>query len=412
MTAAGPEARPGTRGAGGSEGEGQPAPRPARVLYVIGSLNVGGSERHLLHLVSRLNRSRFYPMVCCLFQTGPLYRQAQASGVPCVALNIRRTPNSFTTACRLAAGALRLFRLICRERITILDAFLFQAYTVAIPSAWLAGVPVRIAQRRGLATSKPRLPGRRLLERLVNRLTTQVVANSRATARDVAEDEGLPAERIRVIHNGVEVPAGPPPPGARPPGLPAAGRIILCVANLIHYKGHLDLLEAAAAALPGHPDAALVLVGDGAMRRTIEEAVARSGLQGRVHLLGQREDVPALLAAADLFVLPSHEESFSNALLEAMAHGLPVIATAVGGNAEIVEDGVSGVLVPPRDPAALAGALAALLEDPAAARRMGEQGRARAAKLFPVDRMVQETEALYAALLERHRPARGAGRAG
>jgi glycosyltransferase involved in cell wall biosynthesis len=383
-------------------------PRPARVLYVIGSLNLGGSERHVLHLVSRLDRARFAPLVCCLFQTGPLYREAQASGVPCIALNIRRTPNSFTTACRLAAGAVRLYRLIRRERVAILDAFLFQAYTVAIPSAWLAGVPVRIAQRRGLAASKPRLPGRRLLERLVNRLTTQVVANSRATAQDTSEDEGLPAERICVIHNGVEVPDGPPPQGVRPRGLPATGRIVLCVANLIHYKGHLDLLAAAGAVFSAHPDVALALVGEGAMRRRLEEAVARLGLGGRVHRLGQREDIPALLAAADLFVLPSHQESFSNALLEAMAHGLPVIATAVGGNTEIVEDGVSGILVPPRDPAALGEAMIRLLRDPASARRMGQEARARVAKRFCLQRMVQETETLYGALLARRPAGHGA----
>ncbi len=375
------------------------------ILYIIGSLNLGGSERHLVHLATRLDPTRFQPMICCLVERGPLFARAQASGVPCVCLDVRLTSQRVRSYWGLAVRLVRLVRLMRRHRIAIVDAYLFLAYAVAIPCAWLARVPIRIAQRRGLHTSKPPVPGRQLLERLVNRLTTQVVANSQAVARDTAQDEGLPAGRIAVIHNGVEIPDAPSGARGRPPGLPE-GRIVLCVANLISYKGHLDLVAAAADTLPAHPDVSLVLVGDGGMRRPIEEAVARHGLQGRVHVLGQREDVPALLAAADLFVLPSHEEGFSNALLEAMARGLPVIATAVGGNRETVEDGVSGLLVPPRDPAALARALGALLGDPAAARHMGQAGRARVAAHFTLDRMVQETEALYEALLRR----RGAGR--
>ncbi len=383
---------------------------PVPILYVIGSLNLGGSERHLLHLATRLDRTRFKPMICCLVETGPLFAVAQGRGVPCVCLHLRLTRRRIGTAWRLVRGLARLIRLMRHERVVIVEGYLFLAYALAIPCAWLARVPVRIAQRRGLHTSKPPWPGRRLLERIVNRLTTQVVANSRAVARDTMEDESLPAGRIHVIHNGVDVPPDPVSEDVRHPALPADRRIILCVANLIHYKGHLDLLAAAAAVLPAFPDAALVLVGEGSVRGAIEEAVARSGLQGRVQLLGRREDVPALLAAADLFVLPSHEEGFPNALLEAMAYGLPVVATAVGGTLEIVEDGVSGILVPPRSPAALAQAIATLLGDPAAARRMGQAGRARAAKLFPLDRMVQETETLYGALLGRHLPGAPAGR--
>ena len=381
---------------------GQHAPRragPVPVLYVIGSLNLGGSERHLLQLTTRLDPARFRPMICCLFETGPLYGAALRAGVSCVCFNIRGRHNRLLTGWNILRAAARLVRLMRRERIVIVDAYLFAAYAIAIPCGWLARVPIRIVQPRGLRTSKPSIPGRRLLEQVVNRLAAVVVANSHAVARDLAEDEGLPAERIAVIRNGVAIPNEPLGARGRPPGLPDTGRIILCVANLIYYKGHLDLLAAAAEVLPAFPDAALFLVGEGSMRGAIEEAIAHYGLEGRAHLLGRREEVSALLAAADLFVLPSHEEGFSNALLEAMAHGVPVIATTVGGNVEAVEDGVSGLLVPPRDHIALAKALTTLLGDPAAAQRMGRLGRDRAVKLFPVDRMVEETENLYAALL-------------
>lgn len=387
-----------------------PAGAPVPVLYVIGSLNLGGSERHLLHLATRLDRTRFRPMICCLVETGPLFRIAQARGVACSCLHLRLTRQGIRTGWRLAGGLARLIRLMRREGVVILDAYLFLAYILAVPCAWLAGVPIRIAQRRGLRTSKPGWPGRHHLERCVNRLTTQVVANSQAVARDTMEDESLPAGRIRVIHNGVEVPARPVGQDARPDGMPPGRRVILCVANLIHYKGHLDLLAAAAEVLPAFPDVALVLVGDGPMRPALADAVDRDGLRGRVHFLGHRADVSDLLAASDLFVLSSHEEGFSNALLEAMAHGLPVVATAVGGNLEAVEDGVTGLLVPPRDAGALAKAMMSLLADPPASSRMGQMGRARAAKLFPLDRMVHETETLYSALLDRHAPRAPSGR--
>jgi glycosyltransferase involved in cell wall biosynthesis len=372
-----------------------------RVLYVIGSLNVGGSERHILHLVNGLDRARFEPMICCLYQTGPLYPVAQAHGVPCCCLHMRRRGNSLLTVWHLARGAARLVRLMRQEQVTIVDAYLFLSYTLAIPCAWLAGVPVRIAQPRNLRTVKPPLVGRRLLERLVNRLVTRVVANAQAVAQDTMEDEGVPVHRMAVIYNGVAIPEESPGEGVRPPGWPAAKRIILCVANLRHGKGHHDLLAAATQVLPRFPDVALVLVGEGALRAALEARVAHAGLRDRVHFLGQREDVPALLAAAKLFVLPSHEEGFPNALLEAMAHGLPVVATRVGGVPEAVVHGETGLLVPPQDPAALAEALGALLRDPDLAQKMGRAGRERAASQFTLDRMVRETEALYAELLAR-----------
>ncbi len=161
------------------------------ILYVIGSLNLGGSERHLVHLATHLDHTRFKPMICCLVETGPLFAVAQSRGVSCVCLHLRLTRHRIGTAWRLARGIARLIYLMRRERVVIVHAYLFLAYVLAIPCAWAARVPVRIAQRRGLHTSKPPWSWRHRLERIVNRLTTQVVANSRAVARWRTSSSGV-----------------------------------------------------------------------------------------------------------------------------------------------------------------------------------------------------------------------------
>ncbi len=187
---------------------------------------------------------------------------------------------------------------------------------------------------------------------------------------------------------------------------PRTPAVILYVANLFPYKGHLDLVEAAAAVTARFPKAHFLLAGreegtGGQVRRRIEEL----GLQEQVRLLGPRDDVPALMAAADLVVHPSHEEGFSNTILEAMSAGKAVVATAVGGIPEAVEDGVTAILVPSRSPERLAEVLVSLLTDPARARAMGEAGRRRVRERFPLEKMVRGIEGLYDELLSGRGPA-------
>jgi glycosyltransferase involved in cell wall biosynthesis len=177
--------------------------------------------------------------------------------------------------------------------------------------------------------------------------------------------------------------------------LEADAPVALCLARLSPEKDVGNFLEAAA--LLPEAGARFLVAGDGPLLPTLRHQIAFLGLEGRATLLGRRDGVPTLLAAADLLCLPSREEGLSLAALEAMAAGLPLVATRVGGLPEAVEDGKTGLLVPPRDPSALAGALARLLTDPARARAMGAAGRARAAACFTRDRMLQATHAVYEA---------------
>ena len=169
----------------------------------------------------------------------------------------------------------------------------------------------------------------------------------------------------------------------------------MCVASLKEQKGHRFLVEAAAKVLPGMPDAHVLLVGDGTLRPALERQIAEAGLEGRVHLLGERRDVASLLLAADAFVLPSLWEGFSVALVEAMASGLPVIATAVSGTTQVLQDGVSGWLVAPGDAERLAGAMEMLLADPAEASRRGRAARARVETGFSARAQAERYAALY-----------------
>ena len=182
-------------------------------------------------------------------------------------------------------------------------------------------------------------------------------------------------------------------------GIPEACPLVFVFCRLNQMKGVDYFLEAAAKVARQRPDVRFLIAGDGAHKRELEYRAAEVGLRDRTIFAGFRCDVPALLAEASLSVLPSLSEGLSNSLLESMAAGVPAIAARVGGNPEVIDDEVTGLLVPPRDPAALAGAMERLLEDQQLARRFGEAGRRRVEENFSVERSVREIERLYGRLV-------------
>jgi glycosyltransferase involved in cell wall biosynthesis len=254
-----------------------------------------------------------------------------------------------------------------------------------LPGAALAGVPARIGSRRELNPDKS--PSQIRLQRLAYRCATKVVANSPA-ARRMLEREGVAPASIAVIPNGVDLAAF-----ARDKPASTVRRFIT-VANLRAEKNHETLLAAAAALQRVYSDVEFQIVGDGPRRQQLEQLAHDRGLS-RVTFLGHREDVAALLAAADAFVLPSRSEAFPNGALEAMAAGLPVVASAVGGLLDLLEDGRTGLLVPPGDPEALAAALRSLIDAPERAAAIGRAARADVQQRYSFDRMVSSFEQLY-----------------
>jgi glycosyltransferase involved in cell wall biosynthesis len=240
-------------------------------------------------------------------------------------------------------------------------------------------------------------------ERLINPLVDRVVAVSPAVAEVTRREHGLPPDRLVTIENGVDVeawkPEGQPRAEARRElGLCEDEVAVGVIGHLSPVKGHADFLQAAARVSAQAPRTRFVLVGDGPLRAALEALATSLGLGTRVVFAGTRADMPRVLSALDVVAVPSHSEGMSNALLEAMAMALPVVATRVGGNPNVVCDGVTGRLVAPRDPSALARVLLDLVADPAARQSLGRAARRHVAENLSLSGMVRRYEELYRGL--------------
>jgi glycosyltransferase involved in cell wall biosynthesis len=364
---------------------------------VIGTLNRGGAEGQLVRLASGLDRTRFSPCVCSLTSGGPLEDALRVASVPVRVFGLRGlrpTRNPWA----IAREMWRFLQFVRAFKPDVVHGFLMHAYVPATFVARITGVPVVVASRRSLSHFKSGKPHWRLAERIANAFTDKLVANSEAVRADVIRFERVDRSFVDVVYNGIEAAeyCRPRDPVLRSVlGLDRREPVLAVIANLIHYKGHSCLLEALVQVRTRFPAMRTLVVGEGPMRSRIEAEIARADLQDAVVLVGSRSDVPALLAQADLLVHPSTEEGFSNVILEAMAAEKPVVASAVGGNAEAVVHGETGLLVPPRDAAALADAIISVLGAPDRARAMGAAGRRRVVEMFPVARMVQAYERLY-----------------
>jgi glycosyltransferase involved in cell wall biosynthesis len=352
----------------------------------------GGTERQMTELIRRLDRRRFRVHVACFHKEGAWLPRVEAQAASVVAFPIHGFARPAT-----AAQLFTFARWCRRERIAVVQTCDLYANTFGLPGAALAGVPVRIGSRRELNPDKS--AGQIRLQRHAYRCATKVVANSPAAER-ILREEGLAPGSIAVIPNGLD------PTAFREREAPARIRTIITVANLRPEKSHETLIAAAAVLLRDYPDLRFRMVGAGPRRRELEALVAARGLTDAFEFLGHREDVPALLAQADACVLPSRSEAFPNGAIEAMAAGLPLVASAVGGLLDLVDDGRTGVLVPPSEPDALAAALRAFIDDPARAHALGRTAQRDVLQRYSFDRMIAAFEDLYLTGLDARTSAR------
>ena len=370
---------------------------PVRVLYVVDHLKFGGAQTHLVQLLSKLDRRRFAPLVCALKPHGELRPVVEAMGVVVLDGGLGRTlmgPSGIGVVRRLA-------RILRQYRVDIVHSYLFHPNIVAPIAARLAGTRAAVVSKRSL-DRYPSFPVRCAV-RLGNALADRVMVNADAIGRFVAAEERCPPAKMVLIPNGVRDealrPAGDGSAKRAELGLPRDSRVIGAVSRLEWKKGLRHLLEAMPRIVDSVPEARLVVAGEGTLRPELTALAASLGIGDRLQLLGSRADTIELLAAFDVFVLPSVVEGMSNALIEAMAVGRPVVATDVGGNPEVVVDGETGLIVPPADPHALAAAVVKLLEAPELAVEMGAAGRRRVLEHYQIDVMTRRIEALYDSLL-------------
>lgn len=371
------------------------------------ALGVGGAEQQLLELARGMDKSRFKPIIVTLspFPQGQLEREARAAGLEVLSLNRRS---------RFDLGALwRAFRLLRQRRVDVVQPYLTPATLYGLLPALIAGTPVKIVTERcGLRAEVSWLNRlARNTEDFLSRFADSIVANSQ-TGKEYVVRRGLNPARARVIYNGVNLDrlattAEKVAQVRAAMGVPPGGRVVGIVAHLTPQKDHLTFLRAARIISQNQPQTRFALVGDGPLRPLLEREAAELGIAPLVAFCGIQRDIGSYIGSFDVAVQCSvDKEGCSNVILEAMAMGKPVVATEVGGNPELVEPRVSGLLVPPGDPQALAGAVISLLEDPNSCQAMGEKGRARVLATFSKERMVANYEQLWLELLEKKGRAR------
>ncbi|MCX6349002.1 MAG: glycosyltransferase [Candidatus Aureabacteria bacterium] len=368
---------------------------PIRVLYVIDKMVRAGAQRHLRQVVAGLSRPEFEPSLCCLLETGPLGEELKAGGLAVDTLGFRNVAGP-----RFLPAAFALARLARRRKADVLHAYLFAANIVSPLAGLLSGTPA-ITSRRDMGFWQRR---RHVwANRLGNLITSRITVNSLGVRDYVLNREKASASRVVLIHNGID----PGEIGAPSARTIAPGRriVIGALGNLRPVKGYDHLLQALALLIEEGRDCELRIGGrviDADYDRALRARAAAPGLAGRVVFSGEIAAVPDFLRTLDVFVLPSLSEGFPNALLEAMALGLPVVATAVGANPEVIRDGVDGFLVPPADPGALARRIGDLGAHPALSAALGRSARERVREEFSAARMCRSLENLYREVVKRN----------
>lgn len=365
-----------------------------RVVYMAHAFMVGGAEEMVLNLVRRLP-PRFEVSVCCLVQAGPIGEEIRSTGVDFRVLGVnpgRRRP----------LDVARIASYLRETRPTIVHTFLLTASLYGRAAAILARVPVVIGTEVNIYEHKRRHHA--WAERLLLQGTDCVVVSAESVKAFYVDQVHADPAKIEVVYNAVdwsqlaasrsrfEMRAS----FGAPPEAPLAG----IIARLTTQKAHVHLFDAMANT-PALGNLHLLVVGDGELREQLTRRVESLGLSGRVHFLGVRRDLGNVLGAIDMFVMPSLWEGLPLSMVLAMGAGLPVVATRVAGIPEVVQDGVTGLLVAPGDATALGSALARLVESEALRQRLGDAARRFATPRFGVDQYIASITGLYDTLVQR-----------
>lgn len=367
------------------------------VLFTL-SLRSGGTERQVANLAQWLDRQCYRVTVVVIFpERTPLMDAVIAAGIPVYADWFAGGGFGYMR------GIFRLAAYLRSQRVQIVHTFLMPAYLFSLPATILAGVHARIISIR--MAHRPLFPNRAWLYRLLLRFNSVIEVNAAATRQLLIEEEHIKPDRIVVNRNAIRLEQFDPPPALPDETWVRTDRLrIGTVGNIHPFKNPLLLAQAAADLLPDHPNLAVIHVG-GAHVSDSDLLLAELQNYTQTHLddhwiaLGKRDDVPSILRALDIFVMTSNVEATSNAMLEAMASGLPVISTDVGDASAILSESGGGIVVPVRDRMGLVAALRRLIDDADLRHQMGEANRRWAFANLSPERLTKQVEAMYESLL-------------
>jgi glycosyltransferase involved in cell wall biosynthesis len=359
---------------------------------------IGGTETQAVELARRLDPARYHVTIGCLRREGPLLDRLKDTPVEIMEVNLGGGIDSPSGLLRIAKLAL----FLRRQKIQILHAHDLWSNIVGMAAAMLARTPVTITSQRDLSHDAWYGTYRRKVLRFCQRRSSLLLTNAKAIRDGLIEQDHLPPDKVCVVYNGVDLDRFRVP-ADRSQMFPTSqgNKLIVLVGNMItDVKGQGVLIAAAPEVVKARPKTQFVLAGEGAMRPAFEKQARDLGLESNFLFLGRRSDVPAILACCDIALLPSLAEGLPNAVLEYLAAGLPVVATALGGNLEILKDGTTGLLILPQDPTALATALIKLLSDDKLTARIAAAGHDYVKQNFSFERLVAEMDHLYAKLLK------------
>ncbi len=384
--------------------------KPA-ILFVALSLGRGGTERHLAGLLPRLVAEGWPVSIYCLANSGELAPSMALAGVTVISppLESGGQQSGLVRALRFFVSGLKLAGILLVRRPGIVHFFLPAPYIIGAPLAILTRRPILIMSRRSLNLYQDKHPLAARVERWLHRHMTAIIANSKRVATELVDEEGCDPKQVALIYNGIEAPLF-----RDPEALSAirerlevsdAGFVACVIANLLPYKGHADLVRAIGQIKNRLPQPFFILCAgrDEGCEAQLKALAEELGVSRNIRFLGSRPDIPAILKASDVAILCSHEEGFSNAVIESMAAGLPSIVTDVGGNAEAIRDKVDGLVVPSRCPAALGQAILELASDPEQRSKMAASAAKRVTEHFSMDACVASYSHAYQSIIaKRH----------
>jgi glycosyltransferase involved in cell wall biosynthesis len=376
-----------------------------KILYVIGSLNVGGAEMHLFQLLPKLKEKNWEVEVFCLNEPGVLSAQLKDLGIKVSSAPYAHKPGSSSLyrAFRISIAFCSLFVFLLFRRFKIVHFFLPTAYLMGAICSIATGTKFKIMSRRSLNLYQRSHPFLFKVEKKLHSFMSGILGNSQAVIAQLTE-EGVSSSKLHLIYNGVDISRFNHTKSRKivreTLAIPDANLVFAIVANLIPYKGHSVLLHALSIASSqiNKPWALLIIGRDDGIGDNLKLQAEQYNLSN-IHWLGSRADIPDVLQSADIGILSSLEEGFSNAILECMASGLPMVVTDVGGNKEAVVDGVTGFVVPPNDPNALAQALVKLANNEYLRKQYSRASLERISTEFTIEACVNKYDLFYKNLI-------------